>query len=203
MGERSHASPAAEGEPIQPVVLVGGKSLRFGRDKLLEPVPGGVLVDRPIAALRAVFGPRVLTVGECDPRVGARADGTIWDRYPGAGPIGGILSALEATGIGVFVLGGDLPAMDDTGVGSILAAAAARPAAAAVLARGAKPEPCIGLYRPAAAARLRSHLRTGRASLFDAIPPDEAVHVSLPPSQLVNANEPRDLPADPPRTGAV
>ena len=48
-------------EEIQPIVLVGGSSRRFGRDKLREPVAGpdgsvGWLVDRPIAALRGVFG---------------------------------------------------------------------------------------------------------------------------------------------------
>ncbi len=54
---------------IQPVVLVGGRSTRFGRDKLREPVGCArePLVQRPIRALRAVFGPRVMLVGECHP----------------------------------------------------------------------------------------------------------------------------------------
>ena len=54
---------------IQPVVLVGGKSRRFGRDKLREPIGESRaewLVDRPIRALREVFGARVAVVGECD-----------------------------------------------------------------------------------------------------------------------------------------
>ena len=56
-------------EKIQPVVLVGGQSSRFGRDKLIESVHGELLVSRPINALRAVFGNRVAIVGECDQQV--------------------------------------------------------------------------------------------------------------------------------------
>jgi molybdopterin-guanine dinucleotide biosynthesis protein A len=183
-------------EPMQPIVLVGGRSRRFGRDKLLEPLAGGVLVDRPIAALRAVFGPRVLTVGDCDPRVAARADGAIWDRYPGAGPIGGILSALEATGIAVFVLGGDLARADAALVRAVLDRAARAPEASTVLARADRPEPCVGLYRPTAIGPLRSHLGAGRASLHDALPASAAVFTEVAPACLVNVNEPHDLRAE-------
>src|SRR5262245_5365872 len=83
---------------IHPVVLTGGRSTRFGSDKLRARLDddGTLLIDRPIAALRAVFGPRVALVGDCDPAVAARADLIIRDLHPGRGPIGGILSALVA-----------------------------------------------------------------------------------------------------------
>ncbi len=81
---------------IQPIVLVGGSSRRFGRDKLREPLGGGWLVDRPIAALREVFGGHVRLVGACHPEVARRGDGVIPDSHPGTGPVGGIVSALEA-----------------------------------------------------------------------------------------------------------
>ena len=181
-------------ESIQPIVLVGGRSRRFGRDKLLEPVGQGVLVDRPIGALRAVFGPRVLVVGECDPRVAARADGALWDRYPGAGPIGGILSALEATGLAVFVLGGDLARMDADAVRLLLAEAARSPDAVAVVAESDRPEPCIGLYRPAAAGALSRAIVAGHNTLHIALESLPVHRVPLPAWVLTNVNTPADLP---------
>ena len=177
-------------ERIQPVVLGGGRSRRFGRDKLREPIgPGRVLVDQPIAALREVFGPRVALVGLCDVGGAARADAVIPDRYPDAGPIGGILSALEATGTAVVVLAGDLPRIDAATVRAIVTAALAHPAAAAVLAQTDHLQPCIGLYRPSAAAVLADRLGAGGSSrLWDAIPADRLVPVPVYPHAVVNAN---------------
>jgi molybdopterin-guanine dinucleotide biosynthesis protein A len=119
---RERESDARALAAIQPVVLVGGRSRRFGRDKLREPVAGAGasgetnaagawLVDRPIDALRAVFGARVAAVGECDPRVAARFDRLIPDEHPGAGPIGGVISALTYARAPVLVLAGDLVAI--------------------------------------------------------------------------------------------
>lgn len=205
---------------IQPIVLVGGRSRRFGRDKLREPVggktgterPGPVgrvagahdvilLVDRPIAALRAVFGPRVAVVGECHELVERRADARIRDRYPGVGPIGGILSAIEETGCDVFVLAGDLVRIEPSVVESVLRTADEHPRAWAVLARasaepphkaGGRAEPCIGLYRQPVAEALRRKLesRDGRRSLHDALPCDRVVFVDVDPELTVNVNTP-------------
>jgi molybdopterin-guanine dinucleotide biosynthesis protein A len=179
---------------IQPIVLVGGRSSRFGRDKLREPLAGGLLVDRSVAALRGVFGPGVAVVGECHPDVAARADMVIEDRHTGAGPIGGILSALEATGISVFVLPGDLPCITHRSVRAILAAAAQRPDAPAVVGRGDRLEPCIGLYRVVLRECMRERLAAGRASLHDLFVPDRLVAVELPAGEAINVNRPEDLP---------
>lgn len=180
-------------EPIQPIVLAGGKSRRFGRDKLREPVGEGWLIDRPIAALREVFGPRVAVVGVCDPEVAARADAVIEDRYPGVGPIGGIVSALEASARAVFVLAGDLPAAAPVDVRAIRDAARGRPDAWAVLAGRGEPEPCFGIYRPPSLAPLRRALAEERHALREALPRDQVVLVDLPPASLTNANTPDDL----------
>src|SRR5690606_32636942 len=139
-GASSRTTTDVEREPIQPVVLVGGRSRRFGRDKLREPVEDGWLVDAPIRALRAVFGPVVAAVGACDPEVAARFDRVIEDRYPGAGPAGGVLSALQATGGAVFVLAGDLARITEREVRAVMAAAAGAPTAWAVMACGSRPE---------------------------------------------------------------
>jgi molybdenum cofactor guanylyltransferase len=185
--------------PIQPIVLVGGRSSRFGRDKLREPVPGRSdqqLVDRPIAALREVFGPRVALVGECHVDVRSRADFVLDDPYPGVGPAGGILAALEHTGGAVFVLPGDSPGITPATVRAILAAAEENPEAWAVVAATARAEseaglhiePCIGVYRPGAAATMRAALGAGCRSLYAMIPPDQRGTVEIPSIAAANIN---------------
>ena len=121
-------------DDIDPFVLTGGRSSRFGRDKLLVSTRDGLLlIDHPIAALRSVFGPRVAIVGQCDSSLSARADRVIDDPYPGVGPIGGIVAALESTSRDVFVLAGDLPGIESGHVRQIFDIAKVSPNAHAVL----------------------------------------------------------------------
>lgn len=175
---------------IQPIVLVGGKSRRFGRDKLREPWgPGGnILVQRPIEALRAVFGRRVKLVGECHPDILPLADGMIRDEYPGIGPMGGIVSALKAWGGPVFVLAGDMPNCDPATILKVVEAARRSPAAHAVLSRTDRLHPCAGIYRPAALARLQARLAAGRYALTSAVPHHDIEAVDCSPASLVNLN---------------
>lgn len=178
---------------IQPIVLTGGSSRRFGRDKLVEPLGDGLLVDAPIGAMRGVFGRRVAVVGKCDPRVAQRADLVIEDRYPGAGPIGGILSALEHSGAGVFALAGDMPGVTPGMIRAIVDAAASHPSAMAVMAHTDRLEPCLALYRQAAVVHLKLSLDTGRGSLHDAIPANLVRTVDFRHESLANVNTPGDL----------
>ena len=184
-------------EKITPIVLCGGRSRRFGRDKLREVLPDGSwLIDRAIGVLRGVFGRRVKLVGECDAALAARGDGVIVDRYLGKGPAAGILSALEETGESVFVLAGDLPTIHAGAVRAVLAGAAVEPAAVAVLGAGPEVEPCIGLYRAGAAEYLRAALSGERpGALRGAIPAEACGLVAIDRRAGANANTPEELAA--------
>lgn len=204
---------------ITPVVLVGGRSRRFGRDKLREPIAsaaaggdaGGWLVDRPVAALREVFGPRVAALGACDPEVAARFDRIIKDCHPGAGPIGGIISALAAAGGPVFVLAGDLAAVTAEEVRAVVEVwvqSSGRPSPAgckpappgagaapllAIMACTDRPEPCCALYTPEALAILQARLARGERRLHDALRADRVELVPVPRERLANINTPGDM----------
>ncbi len=187
-------------EKLRPIVLVGGRSVRYGRDKLRE-VAGSWdgrerwLVDVPIAALRAVFGSCVLLVGECDVEVAARGDGVMRDEFPGVGPIGGIVSALRQEGA-VLVLPGDLPRVSERVVREIRLVAERSPGAWAVLARTDRLEPCVGVYRAAALEPLMERVRGGngpRRSLHDALPERHVALVDVAAAALANANTPEEL----------
>ena len=184
---------------IHPIVLVGGKSVRFGRDKLREPLSGPHewLVDCSVRALREVFGARVTLVGDCHPDVAARGDDHVADRYPAVGPGGGILTALEYTGGDVFVLAGDLPYVTASGVRAVLAAASAHETDATdataplvVLAESNGVHPCFGLYRYAVRGALADRLQIGRGSLYDLVPSTRRLLVPVTAVETTNLNTP-------------
>lgn len=180
---------------VQPIVLVGGTSRRFGRDKLREPwgTEGRVLVQYPIDALRAVFGRRVKLVGACDPAIEPLADGIIPDLHPGIGPIGGIVSALTAWPGPTFVLAGDMPAFRSEDALTLLLAAEQHPSAAAVWAFTDRLHPCAGVYNQHARPTLESRLSHGIHTLVTALDPAAIRPIPVRAEAAANVNRPADV----------
>ena len=91
------------------VVLVGGKSRRYGRNKALEVFQGERLIDRQVRTVRSLF-PEVLVVTN-EPELYLHLDVTIVrDVIPRQGPLGGIYTGLIfAHGNSVFVTACDMP----------------------------------------------------------------------------------------------
>jgi molybdopterin-guanine dinucleotide biosynthesis protein A len=170
MSDEVRPIPGTVLDSIQPIVLVGGKSRRFGRDKLVEPWGDKRLVQHPIDVLRQVFGSRVRIVGECDPRIPPLADGVIPDKHPGAGPIGGLCSALDFWGGPVFVLAGDMPQVSPAEILRIIVAAEQSDWAAAVVAFTDRLHSCFGIYQAASRPLFHGCLQAGTLRLADAIP---------------------------------
>lgn len=191
--EPGHGSPEFLAS-VQPIVLVGGQSRRFGRDKLQEPwgSDGRVLVQFPIEALRAVFGHRVKLVGACDSAVERLADGVIPDLHPGTGPIGGIVSALAHWAGPVFVLAGDMPAFGAAEVSDLLAHAELHSAAHAVWACTDRLHPCAGVYTQHARPTLEACLSSGSRSLLTALDRTAICQVRVGSEAAANVNRPRD-----------
>ena len=76
-------------------ILAGGGSTRFGRDKALVEVDGVPMLELMIDLLENVTGEAII-VG---PRERYENFGVevVQDRWPGEGPLGGIITALEVT----------------------------------------------------------------------------------------------------------
>lgn len=176
------------------MVLVGGRSRRFGTDKLRHRLETGEwLVDRPIAAMRSVFGPRVLAVGNCAAEVAARADAHAPDALPGAGPMGGILTALRSTGGPICVAPGDVPRLSPDAIRALLAGASEATTHLCVMAVTDRLEPCCAIYFEAARARLEELVSSGALRLRDAFDAGERLEVGVDAEDLVNVNRPRDV----------
>jgi molybdopterin-guanine dinucleotide biosynthesis protein A len=95
---------------VSAIVLAGGRSTRFGRDKLAEPFDDGTVLTRTILAVGAVASDVVVVAG---------ADSTLElpagvrlarDHEPDGGPLVGVLAGLEAAAYErVVIVGGDMP----------------------------------------------------------------------------------------------
>jgi molybdopterin-guanine dinucleotide biosynthesis protein A len=107
-------------------ILIGGASTRMGTDKSSLILDGQTLLERTIAAISPLVG-EILIVGKPSPSTVGNVGGAsrslefaaqtasltirrVADRWPGEGPLGGILSAFASTtALELLVVAVDLP----------------------------------------------------------------------------------------------
>ena len=93
------------------IVLIGGKSTRFGRDKVVAPVGSKLLIEHVIEVIEPLFD-EVLLIGHT--RKDLKAFTIIEDLRPGCGPLGGIYTALShARTSTIFVFAADMPNLNE------------------------------------------------------------------------------------------
>src|SRR5262245_1565825 len=85
-------------------VLTGGASRRMGRDKALVEVDGRPMAGRVAAALREAGAAEVQAIGGDAAGLGELGLDVVPDRFPGEGPLGGIVTALSAASQPVTVV---------------------------------------------------------------------------------------------------
>jgi molybdopterin-guanine dinucleotide biosynthesis protein A len=136
--------------PVSAIVLAGGRSRRFGRDKLAEPAGGRTLLQRAVAAVAPVASEVIVVASP-----GAAPDVPSWVRLvhdetayegPLAGCFAGLLAARESL---VVVVGGDMPDLQPEVLAGLIRALEASAADASALEH-------LGRARP-----LPMALRTG------------------------------------------
>jgi molybdopterin-guanine dinucleotide biosynthesis protein A len=103
-------------QPVSGIVLAGGRSTRFGTDKLAAELGGAPLVHRAVSALAAVVDEVVLVVGPSGVPPLPRNLGVplriVRDDEPGAGPLAALRTALgETVHPAALVVAGDMPAL--------------------------------------------------------------------------------------------
>ena len=177
-------------------VLVGGQSKRMGTDKATIEIDGVPMAVRVAAALSAAGAATVYTVGGLQfPGLSAVAD-----RWPGQGPLGGILSALHAaTAPSVFVAATDLVAPDPVTicetVDSLDALYSVEAAAVAVPMRDGRRQWTHACWHASALQPLGEAFAAGCRSVHEAVGAISVLEVIVTvPDRLRDANQPADLP---------
>ncbi len=174
-------------------MLAGGRSARMGREKALLPFRGRVLAASIASAVAEAAGTATL-VG--NPALGALAGyAAIPDRFPGEGPLGGILTALaHSRAEWNLIVACDMPALDAPFLRSLLDAAETA-GADVLLPHGpsGRPEPLCAVYRIGARSALEAAFASGARKITAALAglrtaPYEVTEMT----PLQNVNTPED-----------
>ncbi len=146
-------------------VLAGGGSTRFGRDKALVEVDGMPMLGRMIELLRRVT--KEVRIVAAPNKYAAFGVTTVEDCWPGEGPLGGIITALEDAARTTarpewnLILSCDMPFLTRDWL-AFLGERAVRSKAQVVFPHSASgPEPLCACWQTAAAAKLRSGFESG------------------------------------------
>jgi molybdopterin-guanine dinucleotide biosynthesis protein A len=155
-------------ERIGAIVLAGGRSSRFGRDKLVEPIDGRPLLDHAIAAVRAVATDIVVVAA---PDANFDLPGGVHvahDPVAFEGPLAGLaagLAALDPAVDRVVVVAGDMPSLVPAVLRRLLDAVASGADAATLGHDGETSVLPIALRRERAQAEVAGLLERGERRL--------------------------------------
>jgi molybdopterin-guanine dinucleotide biosynthesis protein A len=184
------------------VVLAGGRSRRFGRDKLAERIDGRILLDGAIDGVTPA-ATEILVVaapdGAPDLPAGVRL---VHDPVAFEGPLAGVAAGLKAAREPiVLVVGGDMPTLVGAVIDSMLAALDAPGVGAVVLEHEGRARPLpVAIHRDSALAAADVLLASGERRMRALI---ETLETTVIPETTWRALDPYgmtvrdiDTPAD-------
>lgn len=179
-------------------ILAGGRSSRFGGNKALHPIDGRPMVLHVADALGSFARP--VTLVGCPTDYEALQLPTIPDLVENAGPLGGIVTALQhARKDWILVVACDMPRLAEAPLAALLEATRLTPSQAVVpRTPDGRLQPLCATYSKTALAALSAALQAGRRKLTDAF---EGIRWEALPvadeAPFANVNRPCDLPESP------
>ena len=153
-------------------VLAGGRGRRLGgRHKALLRLGNGLIIDRQLDTLRSVV--KDVAIVANDPDQYQHLGVPVWpDVQPGAGPLGGILTAMtHAPDMTTLVVAGDMPFLTSTFLHYLMDRGRRAMQADVVIPHlDDGYQPLCALYRPRCLAVIRRHLDRGSFKVTDILP---------------------------------
>ena len=182
------------------IVLAGGKSQRMGRDKASLLWEGKTMLERTLGMLLPEF-PEIVLVGrtfpDLDPKVHA-----LTDELPGQGPLGGLVTALSASGREWnFLVACDMPFLDPLVFRTLWEYR--HLAQAVVPVSAGRCQPLCGLYHRGTLAQAKALLGADKRSMMGflegvhayQVPESLCVEKGISPKLFTNLNTPEDYSA--------
>ncbi len=188
---------------VSAIVLAGGRSSRFGRDKLAEPLDGRPLLAHAVGVVQAIADDVVVVLAPDAPEPSLAGVRFARDPEPFGGPLVGLLAGLEVvTEETVLVVAGDMPSLDPGVLRLVIECLDGVQASALLDGETIRPLPAAFLRSAARAAglRLRDTGERSLRALFGEIVvrtiPDTAWRALDPTAvTLRDIDRPSDLPA--------
>jgi molybdopterin-guanine dinucleotide biosynthesis protein A len=165
----------------------------MGRTKALVHVDGTPMARRVADTLFAAGCGSVTLVGGDPTELAVLGLPVVSDRHPGAGPLGGVITAIESAPGDVVVVACDLPYLTPDVVTSLVSAAKAHPTADVVVARTNFVEPGCALWRRRALPVVAESFDAGERAVHHLLDRLRSVEVAVPEYPLRNINAPGDL----------
>jgi molybdopterin-guanine dinucleotide biosynthesis protein A len=170
----------------------------MGRTKALIEIAGVPMATRVARALTEAGCDPVVVYGGDPVELASIEAPVLPDRYPGAGPLGGVLGVLDTFAeVGavthVAVLACDLPAITAATLAPLVEVARSAPDRDVVVARTDRLEPACAVWSLSSMLQLRSRFTAGERALHTAIGALGSVEVEVPAEMLLNINTPDDL----------
>jgi molybdopterin-guanine dinucleotide biosynthesis protein A len=202
---------------VSAIVLAGGRSRRFGSDKLAAEIHGRQLLELAIEQVAAVSDEVIVVLAPGDERILPSSTVTVRrvaDPELHGGPLVGLLAGLEVADQPIVVLaGGDMPTLSPAVLAAMIRALVASETSwgAVILAsRGDRPPLPAALRTGAATDVARRLVGDGERrlrSLFERLPTralEEGEWRPLDPAEttLQDVDRPADLPEDGASTSA-
>ncbi|MGH9698719.1 MAG: molybdenum cofactor guanylyltransferase [Candidatus Acidiferrales bacterium] len=154
--------------PIAGFILAGGKSSRMGQDKALLEIAGEPLILRTARLVKAVTSHDAVIIGS-----GARNLGdfvVVPDDWPGAGPLGGIATALRCSASDWnLILACDLPYLSQDWLARLVQRGAGSTADALIPMNDRGAEPLCAMYHRSAAMHIRAALEHGTRKVTEGL----------------------------------
>jgi molybdenum cofactor guanylyltransferase len=152
------------------IILAGGKSLRFGRNKATEKVGGMTLVERVIKRLSSITREIIVVTNE-DSKQFAEFEflEVVSDIYPAKGPLGGIYTGLSTSHTGAnIVVACDMPFLNSALLSHM---AAISPGFDAVIPRwlNNQIEPLHGIYSLSCVPVMKKRLEDNQLSISECL----------------------------------
>lgn len=178
------------------LVLAGGKSKRFGRDKASYAFHDGIRqLDYAMSLLDTFCERTVISVSEAR-SYSERGDfdhDWIEDRPGIQGPIGGVMSGLvEARGKGLLVVACDMPLLEASLVLRLLTQRDESRLATCYKATDGKPEPLCAIYEPGCLPVLERYVEEANLSLRSFLAAENVSQVTCRSPELLASLNTRD-----------
>jgi molybdopterin-guanine dinucleotide biosynthesis protein A len=166
----------------------------MGRDKAFVEIDGEPLVRRVASALQQAGAARVVVVGGNGPAIESLGLEVVADRFPGEGPLGGVLTALSVTdAMVVAVLATDLVAADPIAIRTVLEALTGHDVAVPV--SGGRRHFHHAVWQRSARGPLETAFAAGERAIKRAVRELDVVEVEgIAAAALADADSPDELP---------